>query len=261
MASISCAGSDVGTVFGAPHPGLDAIVARQYAGWTMRPDRTDRFVVPAHTSVQLVIKIEDSAVRPSEFVCGAADRYADFDGGCAPRYLQVELTPLGAYRILGLPMREIGGRLIDLADLLGAQSGRLGDAVRDAPNWDSRFEAVDRFLLGLANAGPVVSEHIDFAWRELSRSGGAAGIGAICREIGWSHKHLIERFREQIGLTPKRAARVIRFEGLLRRLDGVPPDSWSLVAADCGYSDQAHLIRDFAAFAGSTPSAAASLTA
>src|SRR4051794_12041271 len=82
----------------APDPRLRSTVACRYAGWTLRPDRVDRFVVPAHTSVQLVLKVEESASRPPEFVHGAAVRHTAFEGGCAPCYLQVDLTPLGAYR-------------------------------------------------------------------------------------------------------------------------------------------------------------------
>ena len=76
--------------------------------------------------------------------------------------------------------------------------------------------------------------------------------------MGWSHKHLITRFRQQIGLTPKVAARLVRFDGVWRHLDqrasaSGPSWSWSRVAAEAGYADQAHLIRDFRRFTGTTP--------
>lgn len=240
----------------APDPRLDSIVACRYVGWTLRPDRMDRFVVPAHTSVQLVLKVEHSAVRPPEFVHGAAIRHTEFEGGCAPRYLQIELTPLGAYRAFGIPMHHVAGELVDLADVLGRDSRRLGDRIRDAGTWDERFDAIDRFLLGRVAAAPVVAGGVAFAWRRLVASGGAAPIRAICREVGWSHKHLISRFRQQTGLTPKRAARVIRFERVLRRIAGAARMDVAQLAAECGYSDQAHLTREFAEFAGMTPGAA-----
>ncbi|HVX43313.1 MAG TPA: helix-turn-helix domain-containing protein [Mycobacteriales bacterium] len=232
-----------------PDPRLRPVVAGRYAGWTLRPDRIDRFVVPAHVSVPLVIKIEDSALRPPEFVHGAAARPTPFEGGCAARYVQVDLTPLGAYRILGVPMHQIAGRLVDVSDLIGRRE--IIDTVRDAPSWAARFTAIDRFLLTRIEIAPPVSDQVAFAWRELIRSGGTAPIRGICRETGWSHKHLITRFREQVGLTPKLAARVIRFQRVLRQLDS--GTGWARIANRCGYADQAHLIRDFAEFAGTTP--------
>jgi AraC-like DNA-binding protein len=86
-------------------------------------------------------------------------------------------------------------------------------------------------------------------------SGGMTTIRGICREIGWSHKHLITRFRQQVGITPKRAARLIRFERVLRRVADVGRPDWGELAVECGYADQPHLIRDFRQFAGTTPTA------
>jgi methylphosphotriester-DNA--protein-cysteine methyltransferase len=66
-------------------------------------------------------------------------------------------------------------------------------------------------------------------------------------------KHLITRFRQQVGLRPKTAARLVRFDEVSRRLDRHRPLDWGQLAADVGYADQAHLIRDFREFTGSTP--------
>ena len=68
--------------------------------------------------------------------------------------------------------------------------------------------------------------------------------------MGWSDRHLAREFRREIGLTPKAAARVIRFDRARRLL---PRHSGAVVAAECGYADQAHLIREFVAFTGLSP--------
>jgi AraC-like DNA-binding protein len=211
-------------------------------------------VLPATLSVQMLVKVEDSAVRPPEFVNGVLDAHSTIDGGCAPRYLQVDLSPLGAYQVFGIPADQLTGRLVDLHDVLGTDARRLGARVRDAPTWAQRFDLLDRFLLARLAHAPVVSPEVRFAWRRLTETAGAVRIGAICREVGWSHKHLITRFRQQVGLTPKRAARVSRFEHLLRRLarEQARPD-WDQLAATAGYADQAHLIRDFRQFFGTSP--------
>jgi transcriptional regulator GlxA family with amidase domain len=71
--------------------------------------------------------------------------------------------------------------------------------------------------------------------------------------VGWSHRHLLTRFRQQVGLGPKTAARLVRFNGVWRRLDEDQPLDWGLVAAEVGYADQAHLVREFRQFTGTTP--------
>jgi AraC-like DNA-binding protein len=71
--------------------------------------------------------------------------------------------------------------------------------------------------------------------------------------VGWSHRHLIARFRQQVGLTPKIGARLVRLDAVWRHIEKGGPLDWGQVAADAGYADQAHLIRDFRQFTGITP--------
>ena len=92
-------------------------------------------------------------------------------------------------------------------------------------------------------------------WSRLVSTGGQARIDELARDVGWSRKHLGARFRDQVGLTPKVAARVMRFESLLARSRSRGRRTWSELAATCGYFDQAHLNRDFAEFAHTTPGA------
>ncbi|HEY7596628.1 MAG TPA: helix-turn-helix domain-containing protein [Actinophytocola sp.] len=239
-----------------PHPALRDTLSKGYGGWVRPDDRTGRFVLPASLSVQMLIKVEDSAVRPPEFVNGVQEAHSTIEGGCAPRYLQIDLSPLGAYQVFGVPADHLTGRLVDLHDVLGADARRLGERVRDLPRWTDRFDLLDRFFLARLRAAPAVSAEVRFAWRRLTETAGTVAIGEICREIGWSHKHLITRFRQQVGLTPKRAARITRFEHLLSRLarERSRPD-WDQLAATAGYADQAHMIRDFRQFFGTSPAA------
>ena len=96
------------------------------------------------------------------------------------------------------------------------------------------------------------------AWRQLLASGGGVTVAEAARDTGWSSRQLRNRFAAEIGLTPKAAARVIRFDRTRRRLQrqaaagqlGPLAD----VAAECGYYDQAHLAREFRELAGCPPS-------
>jgi AraC-like DNA-binding protein len=86
-------------------------------------------------------------------------------------------------------------------------------------------------------------------------SRGQVRVEQLAAEAGWSRKRLWSRFGSQVGLTPKRAAQLIRFDHAAHRL--AAGDSAALVAADSGYADQSHLHRDVMAFAGVTPTAVA----
>jgi AraC-like DNA-binding protein len=89
----------------------------------------------------------------------------------------------------------------------------------------------------------------------MVRSRGRVRVDELAAQVGWSRERLWWRFRSQIGLTPKRAAQLVRFDHAAHRL--AAGDSAALVAAESGYVDQSHLNRDAIAFAGLTPGAVA----
>jgi AraC-like DNA-binding protein len=212
-------------------------------------------ILPATASVLLVVEMVDSPRRPPALVVGAHDSFTVLEGAGARSWLGLLLAPLGAYRLLGPPMAELSGQLVDLTEVLGADGRRLGERLREAPTWRHRFALLDSFLLRRLDGGPRPAPEVAWAWRRLVATGGRMPIGQLADEVGWSHRHLIARFRQQVGLRPKTAARLIRFDGVLRRLDQGRPLDWGLVAREAGYADQAHLIRDFHQFSGTTPTA------
>jgi AraC-like DNA-binding protein len=201
----------------------------------------------------LVVKIRDSADRPPAFLMGVHGEHTALDGACAPSYLRVFLGPLGAYTLLGVPMNELRDRVVDLSDVLGPSARRLVERLRAEPTWRGRFAIVDRLLLGRLEIGPQPAPEVRLAWRRLLATGGTARIGGIADEVGWSHKHLITKFRQQVGLSPKTAARLVRFDRVLHALERPDPHGWDRIAAETGFADQPHLIREFRTFTGATP--------
>ncbi|MBT2449635.1 helix-turn-helix transcriptional regulator [Streptomyces sp. ISL-43] len=185
-------------------------------------------------------------------VAGLEDgpRVCDHPGG--QEAIRLELTPLGAYRLFAVPMSELTNRVVELRDVLGPEAGVLVEQLAAMGDWGARFDLLDIALSARLGRGPCPAPEVSHAWRLLSRAGGAIPVGAIAAEVGWSQGHLIRRFTQQIGLTPKMSARVLRFHraaGLLAR-EGA---NLTEVTSACGFYDQAHLNREFRDLAGTTP--------
>ena len=108
----------------------------------------------------------------------------------------------GAYTLLGLPINQLSGQIVDLVDVLGPAGRRLAEQLRETPSWRRRFALLDEFLLGRLERGPRPAPEVGWAWERLMATGGAVPIGRIAAEVGWSHKHLIARFSQQVGLRP-----------------------------------------------------------
>ena len=168
--------------------------------------------------------------------------------------IELRLTPLAAGRVLGLPMHELTNRAVELEHVL-PEAPELLARLQYTPSWTARFDLVEDFLLRRLDASATPPPGVEWSWARLRRTGGRASIGALASELGWSHRRLIARFREHIGLAPKAVARVLRFDRAVEALQSPEPASIAEVAFACGYFDQAHLSRDFRELAGTTPAA------
>jgi AraC-like DNA-binding protein len=178
--------------------------------------------------------------------------------------IQLGLTPLGARALLGMPAAELASIDVEATDVLGRLADEIRERVLAAPDWDSRFAVLKEFLssrLGTAQApgGLTPRPEVRYAWDRLRQSQGAVSVADLAAETGWSARHLGEQFRAETGLSPKAAARVVRFDRARRRLLLRQAEGSRVVLAEFaiahGYYDQAHLARDFRDLAGCPPSA------
>jgi len=172
--------------------------------------------------------------------------------------IQLALSPLAARAVLGIPAGELAGIDVEGTDVLGPAASRIQRRLQEEACWPERFAILDELLLArIGNSRPAVSPEISYAWRRLLATGGTAPLGGLAQETGWSDRHLRARFRAEIGLTPKAAARVVRFHRARQLLQRRAAAGGALdlagLAAHCGYYDQAHLDRDFNALAGCPP--------
>lgn len=193
------------------------------------------------------------ATISSSFVAGLHDTFVTNQQSGPTAGVQINLTPIGAYLFLGHPMHDLANNTVALDDLFGPDGAALTARLAEAPDWQARFDLLDDALLGrLARARPA-SRGVAHAWRRLEDSAGRTAIGPLAEDLGWSRKHLIAKFREQIGLPPKTVARLLRFNNARRLIGAGAEMPWTEIAYRCGYYDQAHFIRDFSQFAGATP--------
>jgi AraC-like DNA-binding protein len=190
----------------------------------------------------------------SSFMAGLYDRWT-IAGSTGPSHcLQVDLTPLGAARVLHQPLGALANQVIPLDALLGPLADDLIERLATAPDWPARFAIIDSFLLTRIVAAPDLDPLVTHAWRRLTATGGQLAVTALAEEVGHSRKHLSVRVRHDLGLPPKTIANVLRFARAVRMAEQPPAGGWAQIAHDCGYVDQSHLIRDVRRFSGSTPS-------
>ena len=192
-------------------------------------------------------------VRVTSFVAGLHDSYAVVESAGWQQGVQVDLTPIGAHMLVGVPMSTLANQVVELGEVLGRCAARLVEQLGETASWERRFGLIDALLATRLAAAREPSPAISWAWRRLNESGGRLSVAALAAELGSSRQYLVARFREEIGLPPKTMARILRVQRAVRLLQRDREPRLAAIARECGYYDQAHLNRDFRQFAGSTP--------
>jgi AraC-like DNA-binding protein len=166
------------------------------------------------------------------------------------RMIGISFHPHTAGKLLRVAMPELNGRSFALDDLAPQLRRRL-EELPEAPTDADRGAALDRIVLALAARAGECDALLEAAVRELS---GASTVAGFAHRVGISPRQLERRFRAAVGISPKLFARMQRFQRVFPTLES-GDSGWAETAFQCGYYDQAHLIREFREFAGKPPAA------
>jgi AraC-like DNA-binding protein len=186
-------------------------------------------------------------------LAGPYSRSFDIDPSESTGVIGVRFRPGAACMFFPVAAHELHNTDIALSELYPGEADRLLNEVCSATGERVQFLVVEQYLNRKLTHAARIHPVVKYAVEQLSREGTVERVRKIQLNTGLSHTKFIQLFREHVGLTPKLFCRVRRFRTLLNRIEKGLPVNWAGLAADCGYFDQAHLIRDFRAFAGITP--------
>jgi AraC-like DNA-binding protein len=211
-----------------------------------------------HPAVSVVFEFGDG---PLIIEAAGRPQHGSLAAGLAPAVrvrgenvacVQVRLSPMVAHTVLGVSPAELDRAVVALDDLWGREASRIRERLGEMRSWDERFALTEAALVRRRAAGPTVDSEVAWVWGRIVVNRGWVRVDDLADEIGWSRKRLWSRFRSQIGMPPKRAAKLIRFDHAAHRLSA--GHGAARVAAEAGYVDQSHLHRDVLEFTGGTPS-------
>jgi AraC-like DNA-binding protein len=189
----------------------------------------------------------------SALVAGLHDGFATVERACSWEGLHVFFYPLGLLAVLGVAAAELARGAVAFSDLCPRDAPELMERLNSTRDWQVRFAILDEVFtrrLTPAKGSPLVAH----AWRQLAASHGRGSVASLAQDTGWSRQHITDRFRAELGITPKTAARIFRFERACGLISNLRPPLAD-VAVACGYADQAHMTREWNAFTGTSPRA------
>jgi AraC-like DNA-binding protein len=155
---------------------------------------------------------------------------------------------------LYLPVSEIEDRVVD-AELLLPDILSVRDRLLESHRPADLFCLIQRYLLERIRRMPDVHDAVQGAVRAVTGDPGGSTVERLVHQCGYSHRHFLELFRQNVGVNPKDFVRISRFQHAVRTIEARGSVHWAQLATECGYYDQAHFINEFRAFSGLTPSA------
>lgn len=248
---------EVAVPIGLPTPGV------RMAGFRYRDvGPVDLTMIP-HPSVTLLLDLTEHGIvhdGPGGPVAGNAiiglrAGALRITGAGIGEVLQIRLSPVTAAAIFR-DTDIIGGTVTPLPQLWGSSAALLTEQLRSAPSWEDRFALAAAFLRSRVPSKFAVAPEFAYAWDQTVRTGGQLRIETIATETGWTRQRLWSHFRTRIGVSPKLASDLVRFDHAAHLL--VAGRSPADAAVEAGYVDQSHLHRRTKAITGMTPTLVAS---
>ena len=163
----------------------------------------------------------------------------------------IRFHPGGATPFFRLPMNELTNQVVELGSFARTLEAKLLSEAVHLPELKDKVAGLQKVLLGILRDTKSDFGLLRIAAR-IMESSGMVPVDDLANEAGLSSRQLERRFLSEVGIGPKLLSRILRFQQVFRAVDANEP-AWPTVAVDCGYYDQAHLIKDFRQFAHETP--------
>ncbi|MBE1502639.1 AraC-like DNA-binding protein [Amycolatopsis lexingtonensis] len=245
-----------------PQPPLDGLIDDLYYLDGASPYA--RLVLPPAPAALLVVNLGapfrirgGTDVEAGEYVDGCVvtmrTRALEFGYPLRTRSVGVHFKPWGPAAFLTMPAAELLDRPVTLEQVWGRPAvAELRDRLAGADGPHEMLTLLEEELRQrlCETAGLGLVRHTSGV---IAATSGAVTIGDLSVDAGVSSTHLAQRFKELVGVTPKRLARTYRFAATVFAIDPAGPVDWGSLAGGAGYFDQAHFGHEFRAFTGLTP--------
>jgi len=244
-----------------PQPPLNRYVE---CYWTLEPDaatqqaQTERILPDG--CIELILNFGASFsqheagsqyIQPKHFLAGQMTRPILISPNGVVDLIGIRFHPGGTVPFVPIPMHEVIDEVVELGSISPRLERQLLEASIDLKTFEQRVSAIGTVLVANLLKSKLESWTLSLA-AQIVEQRGLISIGQLANEAGVSTRQLERRFLSEVGLSPKLLSRIMRFQQVFRTVESCE-GAWAPVAVECGYYDQAHLIRDFHQFAHQTP--------
>lgn len=238
------------------------------------PDGAVELIIDLHDTPKKLYD-RDDVTRAQDFrhawISGMRRQWILIEAAQGASMMVIRFRPGGAHPFFGTDLDALTDTVEHLDALIGSAVAPLRERLLATPSVVAKLAVVHEWLLGRAGDRLVMHPLVEHLAGRL-HAPGLQRIGELSKETGYSQRYLDGLFRRWVGLPPKSYARIRRFQRVLAHLVRGTPEpalgetssrvakrptdpQWARLAAEHGYADQSHLVRDFQEFAGLSPTA------
>ncbi len=192
-------------------------------------------------------------VLPTQFATGPTTRSGVVQLDRRHGLLGVVLKGAGFLRLFNIFAPDVVNKRLPLESVFGAETSRLSQHIQEAESHEEKVEVMEAFLLRRVNEHALETNWTDRAVAIILENRGRIRMDTLSSRLAVSARHLRRRFKESTGLSPKLFARLKRFNYAKILLVQHPELDWFDVVHRTGFYDQAHFIKEFTQFAGTSP--------
>lgn len=184
---------------------------------------------------------------------GIRNNYITIPSGRDSEMFVINFHKGKAYPFVQMPLNELTDSVVDGDLVLTNEIMELREMILEADLITQKFSTVENFLFKKFQNKLILNPFIEFAVNKIIEAPNQMSIEQISNKVGYSQKHLIKLFKDNVGVTPKGFLKIIRFQKAINEIAVTKKADWASIALESGYYDQAHFINDFKSFSGFTP--------
>ncbi|MRX66417.1 transcriptional regulator, AraC family [Flavobacterium resistens] len=199
-------------------------------------------------------KFDAKDYLPTSFLYGQLNGFKDLYSENEITLIIVVFQPNGIHQLLEIPANEFHDAIIPVEDIFDQKITVLQEKLSQQNN-QMRIELLNHFFRSMINSKPIsnqfiINNSLDF----IIANKGQFSIKQLIEHTGYTERHLERKFKECIGLNPKKFGNVVRLHHFLKLLkDKTDDTNLTTICYDAGFSDQSHLIKEFKKHTGITP--------
>ena len=194
---------------------------------------------------------------PNSFLYGQLNSFKDIYSNDAITLIIVVFQPNGIHQLLGIPANEFLDAIISMDAVFGKNGLILEEQLADQNNNHSRVQLLNHFFGNLIPKKSISNQLlINDSLNFIISNKGYFSVADLVKYTGYSERHLERKFKESIGLNPKKFGNVIRLHHFLKLIKNKTDDTnLTSICYEAGFSDQSHLIKEFRKHTGISPTA------